>query len=77
MKNKRKKFVLVKIHESGVVANPVTVSPQTTLAQIKELTAQHGFAGYPVVEESGELVGIITGRDIVFETDFTRQYQQL
>ena len=68
---------LVKIHESGVVANPVTVSPQTTLAQIKELTAHHGFAGYPVVEKSGELVGIITGRDIVFETDFTRTVSEV
>ena len=63
---------LVKIHESGVVANPVTVSPATTLGEIKELTEQHGFAGYPVVEESGELVGIITGRDVLFETDMTR-----
>ena len=63
---------LVKIHESGVVANPITVSPQTTLAQIKELTEQHGFAGYPVVEASGELVGIITGRDVLFETDLTK-----
>lgn len=63
---------LVKIHESGVVANPVTVSPETTLGQIKELTEKHGFAGYPVVEASGELVGIITGRDVLFETDLSK-----
>jgi len=63
---------LVKIHESGVVATPVTVSPQTTLGEIKELTKKNGFAGYPVVEASGELVGIITGRDVVFETDATK-----
>ena len=63
---------LVKIHENGVVANPVTVSPQTTLAQIKELTENNGFAGYPVVEDSGELVGIITGRDVLFETDLEK-----
>ncbi|WP_137297494.1 IMP dehydrogenase [Psychromonas sp. SP041] len=63
---------LVKIHESGVVATPVTVSPSTTLGEIKELTEQHGFAGYPVVEASGELVGIITGRDVLFETDMSR-----
>ena len=68
---------LVKIHESGVVAKPVTVSPQTTLAEIKELTAHHGFAGYPVVEASGELVGIITGRDVLFETDFTKTVSQV
>ena len=63
---------LVKIHENGVVADPVTVSPDTTLAQIKELTESNGFAGYPVVEASGELVGIITGRDVLFETDLTK-----
>ncbi|PKF61992.1 IMP dehydrogenase [Psychromonas sp. psych-6C06] len=63
---------LVKIHESGVVANPVTVSPETTLLEIKELTEKNGFAGYPVVEATGELVGIITGRDVLFETDFTK-----
>jgi len=63
---------LVKIHESGVVAHPVTVSPDTTLLEIKELTEKNGFAGYPVVETSGELVGIITGRDVLFETDLTK-----
>jgi IMP dehydrogenase len=68
---------LVKIHESGVVANPVTVSPDTTLAQIKELTEHNGFAGYPVIEGTGELVGIITGRDIVFETDLTKKVSEV
>jgi len=63
---------LVKIHESGVVADPVTVSPATTLLEIKELTEKNGFAGYPVVEASGELVGIITGRDVLFETDLSK-----
>jgi IMP dehydrogenase len=63
---------LVKIHESGVVAAPVTVSPQTTLGEIRQLTAKNGFAGYPVVEATGELVGIITGRDVLFETDLTK-----
>ena len=63
---------LVKIHESGVVANPVTVSPTTTLGEIRELTEKNGFAGYPVVESSGELVGIITGRDVLFETDLDK-----
>tara|TARA_R110001583_G_scaffold10698_2_gene49047 strand:+ start:15507 stop:16973 length:1467 start_codon:yes stop_codon:yes gene_type:complete len=63
---------LVKIHESGVVAHPVTVSPNTTLLEIKKLTEKHGFAGYPVVEATGELVGIITGRDVLFETDLTK-----
>ncbi|WP_354624981.1 IMP dehydrogenase [Psychromonas sp. MME2] len=63
---------LVKIHESGVVNKPVTVSPETTLGEIKKLTEQNGFAGYPVVETTGELVGIITGRDVLFETDLSK-----
>ncbi|WP_094752362.1 IMP dehydrogenase [Psychromonas sp. CD1] len=63
---------LVKIHESGVVANPITVSPTTTLYEIKALTEKHGFAGYPVIESSGMLVGIITGRDVLFETDLNK-----
>ncbi|MFT6985096.1 MAG: IMP dehydrogenase [Psychromonas sp.] len=63
---------LVKIHENGVVAKPVTVSPSTTLAQVKELTEHNGFAGYPVVEKTGELVGIITGRDVLFEIDLNK-----
>ena len=59
----------VKKHESGVVADPKTVTPQTTLRQVKELTEINGFAGYPVVTEENELVGIITGRDVRFVTD--------
>ena len=68
---------LVKIHESGVVLAPVTVSPETTLGQIRELTAHHGFAGYPVVEASGELVGIITGRDVLFEVDLSKTVSEV
>ncbi|MGI2259552.1 IMP dehydrogenase [Shewanella sp. GXUN23E] len=62
----------VKIYEAGVVAQPVTVTPETTLAQLRELTARNGFAGYPVVNEANELVGIITGRDVRFITDWSK-----
>jgi IMP dehydrogenase len=59
----------VKKYESGVVTEPQTVTPATTLRQVKELTVRNGFAGYPVVTEDYELVGIITGRDVRFVTD--------
>ena len=49
----------VKKHESGVVTDPQTVLPTTTLREVKELTERNGFAGYPVVTEENELVGII------------------
>ncbi len=59
----------VKKYESGVVTDPVTVSPETTIREIKELSERNGFAGYPVVAADNSLVGIITGRDIRFVTD--------
>ncbi|MDP0977875.1 IMP dehydrogenase, partial [Klebsiella pneumoniae] len=51
----------VKKHESGVVTDPHTVLPTTTLREVKELTERNRVAGYPVVTEENELVGIITG----------------
>ncbi|AEW44685.1 inosine 5'-monophosphate dehydrogenase [Serratia symbiotica str. 'Cinara cedri'] len=62
----------VKKYESGVVTNPQTVTPETTLEEIKLLTRHNGFAGYPVVTKNNELVGIITGRDVRFVTDLSQ-----
>lgn len=62
----------VKKHESGVVTDPQTVLPTTTLREVKVLTERNGFAGYPVVTEDNELVGIITGRDVRFVTDLNQ-----
>ncbi|UDG79743.1 IMP dehydrogenase [Candidatus Steffania adelgidicola] len=62
----------VKRYESGVVTNPQCVIPNTTLFEVKKLTEYHGFAGYPVVTEEHELVGIITGRDVRFVTDLNQ-----
>ncbi|RUO75677.1 IMP dehydrogenase [Pseudidiomarina taiwanensis] len=53
----------VKKYESGMVSDPVTVTPDTTIGQVRALAAEHGFHGFPVVTSGGELVGIITGRD--------------
>lgn len=62
----------VKKHESGVVTEPQTVTPETTLQQVKILTERNGFAGYPVVNQDKELLGIITGRDVRFVTDLSQ-----
>ena len=59
----------VKKYESGMVNDPVTVNPDTTIGEIKALTAEHGFQGFPVIEKNGDLVGIVTGRDTRFEDD--------
>ncbi len=61
----------VKRHESGVVTEPVTISPTMTIQQVHDLTAQHGISGLPVVEGE-QLVGIVTRRDIRFEKQLDR-----
>lgn len=61
----------VKRYESGIVSNPQCVTPNTALLRVKELTLRNGFAGYPVVINSNELVGIITSRDVRFVKDLS------
>lgn len=56
----------VKKFESGIIKEPITVSPSTTIAEVVELTKANGISGVPVVEGE-ELVGIVTGRDLRFE----------
>ena len=61
----------VKKHESGIVQDPVTVLPTATIKEVIDLAKEYGFAGFPVVTESQELVGIITARDVRFATDLS------
>ncbi|MDX1302471.1 IMP dehydrogenase [Photobacterium sp.] len=68
---------MVKKFEAGVVSEPVTVQPTATIADVKELTEINGFAGYPVVSDNNELVGIITGRDVRFVTDLSMLVEQV
>ena len=56
----------VKKFEGGVVTDPITITPEATLGELKELTDRHGFSGVPVVEGEDQLVGIITNRDVRF-----------
>lgn len=56
----------VKRFESGMVVNPITITPDATLAQAQALMARHRISGIPVVENSGKLVGILTNRDVRF-----------
>ncbi|QTH65014.1 IMP dehydrogenase [Psychrosphaera ytuae] len=59
----------VKKFESGVVSDPVTVSSEISLAEVMQLADEHGFSGFPVVDENNNLEGIVTGRDLRFETN--------
>lgn len=58
----------VKKFESGVVKDPITVSPTTTVREVLEKIKTYNFHAMPVVEENMQLVGIVTGRDLRFET---------
>lgn len=58
----------VKKYESGIVKDPVTVTPNMTIAEVKALAREHGFQGFPVIDNN-RLVGIVTGRDTRFEDD--------
>src|SRR5277367_5125027 len=58
----------VKRFESGMVINPLTINPDTSLKEIREIKARRRISGFPVVERgSGKLVGILTNRDMRFE----------
>ncbi|MCB1757681.1 MAG: IMP dehydrogenase [Gammaproteobacteria bacterium] len=57
----------VKKYESGVVLEPITISPETKISEVLELTRKHGISGLPVVS-GRDLVGIVTKRDLRFET---------
>jgi IMP dehydrogenase len=56
----------VKRFESGMVVNPITMTPDQTLAQALELMSAHQISGIPIVEKSGKLAGILTNRDVRF-----------
>jgi len=61
----------VKKHESGVVTEPITIAPTTTIGEVMEMIRRHGISGLPVVD--GEtLAGIVTQRDLRFESDLER-----
>ncbi|RPA65229.1 IMP dehydrogenase [Gordonia oryzae] len=62
----------VKRSEAGMVTDPVTCSPHNTLAEVDAMCARYRISGLPVVDEKGELVGIITNRDMRFEVDQDR-----
>jgi IMP dehydrogenase len=59
----------VKRFESGVVYNPVTLRPDQTLADAREMQERFNITGFPVVDDEGRLVGILTNRDMRFAED--------
>jgi IMP dehydrogenase len=68
---------VVKRSEAGMVTDPVTCSPEDTLAEVDALCARYRISGVPVTDAGGALVGIITNRDMRFEVDFSRPVREV
>jgi IMP dehydrogenase len=68
---------VVKRSEAGMVTDPVTCSPDDTLAEVDALCARFRISGVPVTDPDGTLVGIITNRDMRFEVDHTRRVREI
>jgi len=62
----------VKRSESGMILNPITLGPGARLREAAALMSEFSISGVPIVEDDGTLVGILTNRDLVFESDLDR-----
>lgn len=71
-----KEVAKVKRYESGVLRDPVVISPNTTVRQVLEMSEQLGISGFPVIDQ-GKVVGIVTGRDLRFETRYDLPVSQI
>jgi IMP dehydrogenase len=68
----------VKRYESGMVVDPVTIHPETTLGEVRDIVARKKISGFPVVDRAtGRLVGMLTNRDMRFESDPHRKAAEL
>jgi IMP dehydrogenase len=68
---------LVKRSEAGMVTHPVTTTPDATLTEVDEVCGRFRISGLPVVGPDGLLLGIVTNRDLRFETDMSRRVDQV
>ena len=67
----------VKKSESGVIQDPVHLKPYDTIQVAQDLMADFKISGFPVVDDDNILVGILTNRDLRFETDYTQKVETL
>jgi IMP dehydrogenase len=67
----------VKRSESGMIVNPITLTPERTIKDAEELMSKYHISGIPVIDEKGKLVGILTNRDLRFERTGSKLVSQL
>jgi IMP dehydrogenase len=67
----------VKRYESGVVKDPITIHPTMSVREVLDLTSRHRISGLPVVNAAGKVVGIVTNRDLRFETNLDQPVKNI
>jgi len=67
----------VKRSESGMILDPITLGPGARLREATALMREYSISGVPIVDDGGRLVGILTNRDLVFETDLDRSVHEV
>ena len=67
----------VKRSEHGVISDPFSLSPDHTVNDADQLMGRYKISGVPIVEKDGTLIGIITNRDMRFETDYSRKVSEV
>jgi IMP dehydrogenase len=68
---------LVKRSESGMIVDPVTLDENSTVKDARSLMRMHKIGGIPIVDEAGILIGIVTNRDLRFESDLTKKLGEI
>lgn len=77
IKHQAHEVELVKRTENGVIENPVVIHPNDTVFNALKLMAEYKIGGFPVVDDDGYLVGLLTNRDVRFETDVSKKVKEL
>ena len=67
----------VKRQENGVITDPIYLSANHTLQDAENLMGRYRISGVPITDENGKLVGIVTNRDMIFETDYDRKISEV
>ncbi|MCR9203335.1 MAG: IMP dehydrogenase [Halobacteriovoraceae bacterium] len=67
----------VKKFESGMIIDPITVGPEESLETLMNITRRHKITGVPVVDNSNKLIGILTSRDMQFETNYRQKVKDV
>ncbi len=68
LERQAREVLAVKKYESGIIRDPITVTPETGIGEVRHITRANNISGVPVVTKEGQLDGIVTGRDLRFET---------